>query len=353
MLVDGQENTGAADEVVDTSAENTDSSAENTEQADASGAGNEADAQAAALLESENADAPEDGGEKPAFKPNIKFKVLDKEMEIPEKFRALMTDAESEKTVRELFEKAEGLPTVKQKLETVRGENQTLSKKVSQYDQTVSYLQNTMKQAVTSGNWHKLDDWFKVFDVPESVVVNYALAKVKLAEMDPAQRQMIIGQLDAERNVEVQRQQNADLRTNFESEARKTRNLELQFQLTNPEYKSAAEAYEKQVGKPGSFEAAVRQAGLLAWHTEKVDLTAQQAIDRVIENYGLKNRAQAGGTPPPASNASGTTATIVVKKPVSTIPNIGGGSKSPVGTGKVKTLDDLKKVRDEAWGKSS
>jgi len=306
----------------------------------------DADSQAEEMLASE--DNPLDG-EALAFKPNVKFKVLDKEMEIPKEFQSLMKDAASEKIVRELFEKAEGLPTVKQKLETVRGENVNLSRENGDFKQTVESLRSIYNKAVSTGNYHKLDDWLKILEVPQDVMINYALAKVKLAELPPDQRQMLMGQMDAERNAETQQQQNARLQQDYARVASESKTLQLDSQLQNVEYKTAADLFDSRVGKPGSFKEEVRRAGQLAWHTERVDLSPQQAIDRVIANYGLKASGIPAAMTAQAPGASGSTAAVMAKKPASTIPNISGGSKSPVQTSKVRNLDDLKKLRDQAW----
>src|SRR5688572_23823320 len=47
------------------------------------------------------------------YTPNFKFKVLDKEHEIEERFRKLIKDADSEKMIRELHEKSFGIEAIK------------------------------------------------------------------------------------------------------------------------------------------------------------------------------------------------------------------------------------------------
>ena len=70
--------------------------------------------------ETEETDADPDA--EPPFKPNTKYKVMDKEYEIPKELQAVMKDAASERMVRELYEKAGGLDVVKTKLNDTRVE---------------------------------------------------------------------------------------------------------------------------------------------------------------------------------------------------------------------------------------
>lgn len=353
MVVE-QEISGGSNESVDTSQETSEASTQNTEsQESGSSEGSAPEKEAAALLEQENQETAVGDKEVAAFAPNFKFKVLDKEMEIPEKFRALMTDADSEKTVKELFEKAEGLPSVKQKLENVRTENESNKKEVAYHKNFVGRLNRIYEDFAKTGDYHKLDAWFESFKIPENIILNYAIEKAKLAEMTPDQQQIVRSRLASDRSAETLRQQNEGFQSEIQRMSVESKTSQLDAQMINPEYKAMADSFDTQVGRSGAFREEVRKAGVLAFHMEKLDLSPEEAIKRVITNYGLKARAAAATSAAQDSGSSGQQATVIPKKPASTIPNLGAGSKSPVTTSKVKNMDELKKLRDVAWGKSS
>lgn len=304
--------------------------------------------------EAESLLAEEAGGEKaveekPAYKPNFKLSVMDKEVEVPEQLRALMKDADSEKWVKDYCAKAEGIKYTKERLDKVVAANENYVKENSHFKDSIGRLGSIYQKAVQTGNLHHLDRWFQEVNIPQDLIIRYALEKVKMAELPPEQRQLIQGQIQAETQVEYQQRQNADIQAQFARQAAEMKSMQLESQMTNPETKSIADTFDARVGRPGAFKDEVRRVGQLAWHTEKVDLTPEQAIKRAIEYHGLKAVAQGAGSAADGA-ASGQAGQVVVKKPVSTLPNISGNSKSPVKSSKVKNLDELKKyIKDQQW----
>lgn len=311
--------------------------------------------------EKELAKAGEDAG----YKPNLKFKagvfnkeskaLEQKDFDIDPKFHAIMKDPESEKMVRELHEKAYGLQSVKERFEISRQENQFLFQKTQGMVSHIEDLRNTYQGAVQSGNFLKLANFFKKLDIPEEHILKYALAKVQLQEAPEEQRNAILAQQKAENDAESLAQQQRDMVEQNTQNAIQMKQMMLDHTLARVEVAPLAQAYDERVGTPGAFKELVRKEGLMAWHTEKVDLTPQQAVERAIKNYGLDTGKH--GLPPAkkadaetsVANPSANGKKAVVKRSTQTIPNLQGRSTSPL-AGKPKNLEEVVKYRKEVHG---
>lgn len=323
-----------------------------------------AEAEAAESEETADEEA-ETEGEEEEHKPNVKFKagvfnkenkqLEQKEFEIDPKFHGLMKDPEGEKLVRELHEKAYGLQSVKERFELVRQENQQIATENMSIKGSIDGMRKTYQSAVQSGNFHKLDGFFAKLDIPQDVILKYALAKVQLNEASPEQQQAVMAQIKAESDAEVLAQQREQFQSqNFEQQIQ-MKEMMLDHTLARAEIASLANEYDTRVGKPEAFKQLVRREGQLAWHTENVDLSPEQAIKRVIENFGLKN----GSHGLPAAQQQTATQTTspgstakpppVVKRTAKTIPNVQGRSTSPL-QGKTRTMEQLLKYRKEQHG---
>ena len=314
--------------------------------------------------ESEEGEKTEEGEEEqPAFKPNVKFKagvynketkaLEQKEYEIDKRFHSLMKDPESEKVVRELHEKAYGLESIKDRFAETRNFAQSVVAENTEIKKSIDGLRDIYQGAVKSGNYHKLDKFFDKLQIPQDVVLSYALAKVQLNEMDPAQRNAIMGQLDAENRAEEAAQMRADTDAEYARIAQENKQIQLDFTLARPEIAALVAEFDSRMNKPGAFRTAVEQAGQLAWHQSKgrIDLTAEQAISVVIKNYNLTTSPMV----PPAKTAvpnqpgAGGANRPVVKRTAGTIPNVQGRNASPLQT-KPMNMDQLLKYRKEQHG---
>lgn len=327
--------------------------------------------------EEESEEAPEEptpgeeGGEEeegeeqpevPAFKANTKFKagvynketreLEQKEYDIDKRFHSLMKTPEDEKLVRELHEKAYGLDSVKERYNETRTFANNVFQENTDIKKSIDEVRTIYRSAVASGNYHKLDKFFDKLQVPQDVVLSYALAKVQLNEMDPAQRNAIVGQLDAENKAEELARQQAQTSESFAQIAHQNKQIQLDFTLNRAEVSPLAQAFDERMGTPGAFKKAVEQAGQLAWLTSKQDLTPEQAVQAVIKQYNLTTSPM---VPPAKVNAgqgqpgAGGAQKPVVKRAAGTIPNVQGRSTSPLKS-KPKDMDALLKYRKEQHG---
>lgn len=281
----------------------------------------------------------------PVFSPNTKFKAsvynkeskqLDqKEYDIDPKFHALMKTPEDEKLVRELHEKAFGIDSVKERLNETKGQAQKFETDLNEYKTTVSGLQKIYKTAVETGNYHKLDGFFQKLNIPQEVVMQYALEKVRLSEMPEAQRNAIMGQLQAETRAETVAEQQDRLNRQMNDAAVQMKTMQFEAHLSRPEISTLAQQFDTKVGRAGAFRHEVAKVGELAWYQSggKIDLTPEQAAQQVIQNYGLMAQAQPAAAKP----------IVPLQRTTKTIPNVAGRSSSPLGT-KPKSIEDLQKI---------
>lgn len=304
--------------------------------------------------EGEETETPEGEG----FKPNTLFKagvynketkqLEQKEFTIDPKFAAIMTDPDSEKMVRELHEKAHGLESVKERFQEARQFATTVTSENREIKSSIQLAKSTYNAAVKSGNWLKLDDFFQMLDIPSENIMKYALAKVELSEMDPQQRQAVMEKLEGDRRAERLTQERESLVSETASLAQANKQMQVDFVMNKPEVSALADAFDARVGKPGAFKAAIYREGSLAWANEKKDLPVVEAVERVIQNYGLKGvggAAPAANAPAPGQGKQAT----VVKRATQTIPNISSRTASPLPS-KPKNLDELLAYRKENHG---
>lgn len=310
--------------------------------------------------EGEQAEGDEsEEGEEEGYKPDLSFKCTvynkekktseQKEFSIDPKFAAIMTDPESAKMVRELHEKATGIDTVKERLSDTRQENAVLFQENSEIKNEIASLRNTYAQAVSSGDYHRLDSFFAKLKIPQNVILEYAHAKVKLLEATPEERNAVEGRLRVEREREYLAEQQGALNQTINAQSQEMKQQAFNYVMSQPDINELEQMFDERTGKQGAFRQAVVQAGIVAWHTEKKDISPKEAVDRVIENYHLK--AENPMLPPkqgvaPASQPGQKT---VVKKQASVIPNIGAsGSASPM-KAKPKSVEDLKKLYNDKY----
>lgn len=292
---------------------------------------------------------PGEEGEVAGFKPNTKFKVLDKEMEIPKEFQSLMKDPDSEKMVRELFEKANGLDGVKTKLNEIRSERNTLAQESQGLKSSIGKVRGIYQSAVQTGNWHKMDDFFEHLSIPQEHIMKYAIAKAQLAEMDPSQRQMVESRLMAERQAEMANESAGSLQNEMFQQSVDLKRLQFETTLARPDVQSMAESLDQKFGKTGLFEQEVIAAGESAWHNEKKNLSVQEAVSRVVKKYGLEAGTVAGDTPNLPRGNSQLGAKKVIQRNAGTIPNINGSSSSsPLRSSNPRSIEDLKKLSEKA-----
>lgn len=276
------------------------------------------------------ADAP------PAFQPKIKFKVMDKEHEIPEFLRGVMKDEESQGFIHSLFEKAYGLETVKERLQNVRSEYQQLQQS---YGKVMSSVE-LGREAYARGD---LDTVFSVFKIPEEKVLQWAVKKVQLSQMPPDQRQVHEAREAAERrNWELERQYQSQSQEHLQAQSEQLTSM-LDIILERPDFSAIVQAYDAR-RKPNapSFSDIAIQIGAMEYYSSGKVLSPMEVAQRAAEMVG--GMPPAAPTPAPAAPAQVATP-APQKKPV--IPNVGTGKVASPAKSPVKSLDDIRRLHQQ------
>jgi hypothetical protein len=282
-----------------------------------------------------------------AFTPNLKFKVKDKEHEIPAYLKDSIKNAETEKQIKDLCERAFGLDGIKAERAALKQEFGTLTNENAEIKGNINELRNLYQRG-------DLDSFFAKLKIPQERVLQYALEKAQYLELPPEQRAMI----DSKRNVELQAyaldSQNQKLSNDLQQQVASAKRVMLDATLLREDVASAAQAFDSQAGKPGAFRQLVTTHGETTWYRSngKIDLTPEQAVQQVMETYGIKPGAKIVAPAALTAVDAQTTSeapTAVPKKPVPVIPNIQGKSTSPL-KNKPRSTDDLKKMYAEKFG---
>lgn len=275
--------------------------------------------------------APE--GEAPKFVPNYKVKVMDKEVEIDEFIRDSIKDEKTQNRVKELYEKAHGLDSVKERFVQTRTENKELKTRVSMFEDGLKEI----------GMHYQRGDLGKVFSklkIDEEKVLQWVLNKLEYQELPEDQRKIVDSQKEAEEKALAAEQEREFYRSEYEKQLQQARERDLMSELAKPDVKAAMEAFDGRRGQ-GAFMKRVAQHGKYVWDTEGVDLTAEQAIQEVLDLMGHQGTATAAQPAAPAQTQPASQPPIV--PPKQTIPNVSGRPTSPAHQ-PPQNLAELKKL---------
>ena len=264
----------------------------------------------------------------PAFTPNFKFKVMDKEHEIPEFLRGVVKDADTQKKLIELHEKAYGLDAVKSKYQTTKQQFDSMSKEKQSLDAEIQTLGTYLKK-------NDLDSFFKALNITEEQVLQYALDRVNYRELPIEQRMQRDMQTQERQRLYQLEQQNQQLEQRWATESVQARTFQLDSTLARQDIKSVAEAFDAKVGKPGAFKAEVIKRGQYANYTTGADISVDQAVSEVMGLY-----APLVQTATPAAPAQAATAQAGATQALPVIPNVSGRGTSPVRKA-VKSIADI------------
>ena len=268
--------------------------------------------------------------EAPAYAPNFKFKVLDKEKEFDEWIRPLVKDADTEKKVKELYEKAYGLDSVKQDRETLRSELSQAKEKMASTDKAIQTISDYAGQK----DW---DSFFEALSIPKNEILKYALDLVQREQMPPEQKAQWEAGRRTQQEAKYYQEQNRALQEQQRQFSTQQREWELSQELSKPEVSSLVEAYNAGMANPSAFRDKVILIGQ-AYAAKGIDLPAQAAIQEAVKELRAIN-PQLGGFMAQAQEAP----KVVQPSTKPTLPNIQGRGTSPVKS-TVRSLDDLRNL---------
>lgn len=282
----------------------------------------------------------------PKYEPNFKYKAFGKEKEIPETFRSIIKDADSEKQVREVFTRAEAFDDMKGRYENVSNQHQQTLNNFTALDRDV-------KRVMGFRNKGDLDNFFASIRLSDAEIIHHLQNKASYMG-DPAQKQQYQQQVDQRAQMLTQQEQYENLQQSYSTQAVQARAMQLDMVLSRPDVSGVASAWDSKSGEIGSFRDLVIQEATSLSILHKQDISAEQAVNIVLQKFGKLVQQPAPQAPVVAPQAPAPTPEaapqapaqpVVVAKPV--IPIMNGKGTSPVKQ-VPKSLDDLKRMGKEA-----
>jgi hypothetical protein len=272
--------------------------------------------------------------EVPAYSPNYKFKVMDKEHEFDEFLRDVVTNEEREKQLREIYEKAYGLDVVKPKYQETREKYKELETKYGELDSGISNLDQMVKRG-------DLDGFFDSIKIPKETVYQWVANKVQYQQATPEEKQRIDSQQGAQRDAWSSSDQAQSYQQQLETQKVDFLQREMDLVMTQPDVQTFSAAYDAKAGKPGAFFEYAKERGETAFVTKGTNYTAKQAVDEAMGMLkpfiGLPV-----SQPTPQPTAIGQPAPPQQTQKPRVIPNVQGRGNSPVGSPKVKSIEEIR-----------
>lgn len=280
-----------------------------------------------------------EGGELPAYTPNFKFNVLDKEHEMDEWARPFIKDKAVEERFRDIFTQAKAMSKFKTERDQLRSEYDTFKKTYSKdYEPVVknyNYLSKLLNEGVQSGD---LGNFFNAANVPIQAVIRFAANTVAKLEQDPNYLNQMQNNWKSAQSQNQMTDENQYLRDTVEQLQIEQAKTALNVAMSDTDTREFAQVFDARVGKEGAFMDEVIRRGAMLEMIEKRSATPQEIISELKKIHGHLSQTNVPNTNPQDSN-SGAPAS----KPV--IPNIKGKNVSPV-KGEITSTDDLRKIRD-------
>lgn len=286
--------------------------------------------------------APLPGQEKPAFAPNFKFKVMDKEHEVPKFLHDAIKTPEQEKELKEIMEKAYGLDVIKPKFHEAREQNKILT-------QNFDGLLGQVREAQGFYQRGDMDGFFKRLNIPEETVLQWIASKIEYNQLPPEQKQV----LDARKNAEERAYQAESLAEQAQSQHEQLLSQQVQMaldaELAKSDVQQVADSFDQRNGA-GAFKAEIGRRGHYYWTTENKLVPPAQVVKELMTLLGPiapSNPTMATPAVAPAQTAQpAVQAPQAAPAKPNVVPNISGRSASVVKP-TVRSIDDIKKRAKE------
>lgn len=269
------------------------------------------------------------------YQPNFKFKVMDKEHEVPEWLRAAIKDEKTNKEAIELFEKAYGLDHVKPKYKQTREEFQALK----------GTHEGLTKQLKTAGHYLKngdLDSYFDYLQINPQYVMQWAIEKAQYSQLDENGRRQYDERNSARRRAIDLELRQGELESSSQSQLQELFQEHLNMALERPDVQTFKEQFNARVGNPNAFMEEVAMRGEAIFQRTGKNPPPHQVIQEVMRLYGHSVQSAAAPAPAAPTNNPGQAAPQAPAKPP-VIPHVSGRNASP--TNQVsKSIDDIRKA---------
>lgn len=280
----------------------------------------------------------------PDWAPTYKFKVHEEEKEFDDFLKPLVKSKEDEEKIRDILERAYGLDHVKADRATLREHNRALASEVQEFG-------NVKKELQALGGYLKNRDFesFKeAFNIPDELIMQYALQKVKLANASPEEQAAYQAQRAEAQRLRALEDQNRAWQESYQNYVVSTKETELNFVLSQPDVVNVMQEFDSRLGQPGAFRNEIVRRGQMHFNATGQDLSAKQVVDTFISMLGVvpgqassPQTVQPGQVVQNRSTGQKVVTGAQAAKPV--VPHIPGSGASPVR--KVpKSISELRKL---------
>lgn len=270
----------------------------------------------------------------PAWTPDFKFKVMDKEYEIDPLLRPVIKDEETLKKVRRMQEQVTGLPHLEASRDEFKNKYNQVLPRIQEYDQVEKKL-DKLSYFVQNQDF---DSFFNDLKIPEDAVFSWVKRKLDLQQAPAEVRQNFERANQLSREKYEQEQELSSYRARAQMQELQSQH----FQLDQTIEKTAgniAQQFNERIGEPMAFKNAVINKGYAIQEAtgqrlpvEEVVALVTKDLQRVmgLNDTSVQNTANsAGGSQPHQA------------PPV--IPVIKAGGSSPVKTAP-RSLKELREL---------
>jgi hypothetical protein len=270
----------------------------------------------------------------PAWTPDFKLKVMDKEFEIDEFYRPLVKDEDTLKRVKRMQEQILGLPHIEAAREEFKSKYNQVLPRVKEYEVVESKL-NRLSAYLQKNDF---DSFFSDLQIPQEMVHKWLQQKQSEQSLDPQVRQRL-------EEARLQERKAYDLSQEVERYRQQEQQAVLQqsYMQVDQAIQSLAPdisvQFNDRMQNPDAFKNAVINKGVaIQQQYINAGRSAKPQLYEVIESVKQVLARVMGIHEAPLSPAqSGKPAEVPV------IPIIKSGSASPIKTGP-KSIADLKKL---------
>lgn len=276
----------------------------------------------------------------PEWKPSFKYKAYDKEYDIDEPYRKFIKDKESEEMIAKLFSKSHGFENLKEMHTKVRQELASIKPEYEKLNGALDELNYMYSKGDYAG-------FFERLKIPENVIVQRAMEILKLQDLPEDQKRAYNESRELQRRSYGLEKINLDLSEKLQNLEVQTRTIQLEKVLSQPDIAQTAQAFDQIYGQRAFWNEVVN-AGVAHHAMTGEDLPPHEAVKKVVDKFApfLKMQTQGSTTNP----ATGQPQPLTKPKEVPVIPNTGAaGAISPTKRN-IRSVDDLRKLREERMG---
>lgn len=277
----------------------------------------------------------------PAWMPEFKFKVKDKELEFDDFVKPIIKSKEVNDKIKDLYLKAHGLDEVKQSRDHFQNQYKAENEKITTIEKNLQNIGVTVKNK-------DFGTFFDLLKIDKNDVMNYFIEELKFQELPAEQKQAIERQRQVEREYQTAQEQNQGLQTQMQEMMIKQTKFEFAQVFASPDVAPAIQQFEARVGQPGAFEKAILERGQYYEAVHKTSPPVRQLVNEVLTLAGLSSGMPGQAQQAPLTQQSNASQVVHAQNQKPVIPSFSGGSstKSPARQ-VVGTIDDIRKRRQE------